>query len=281
MWFVHFDNWSWIKPRNEIEISELEFVASLQPNHEHHQHFASLEPLLRVIRADSPSLLVISQFYRIQQNSQIRISFESRSNVWLSWSKVSSRQSPFVAILILLDLEWKLIYVGSAESESFDQELDTCMVGPVPVGVNSFEFEVSNFLVDSYRTNRLTRLLHHFLRVSPLLISLESPSFSSRAPTIIKNSFELDITSIQSTQTQSSRLPTTHRWSQNQLSRLLIQRSTSIRWFGLCWAKNLEWLGSTSNGEFDTSLGSLTNKVIQGGIARASAESSPSRERKC
>lgn len=41
------------------------------------------------------------------------------------------------------DIEWKLIYVGSAESESYDQELDTCMVGPVPVGVNSFEFEVS------------------------------------------------------------------------------------------------------------------------------------------
>lgn len=32
------------------------------------------------------------------------------------------------------DLEWKLIYVGSAESEEFDQELDNCMVGPVPVG---------------------------------------------------------------------------------------------------------------------------------------------------
>jgi histone chaperone ASF1 len=43
------------------------------------------------------------------------------------------------------DLEWKLTYVGSAESESFDQELDTCMVGPVPVGVNSFEFEVREF----------------------------------------------------------------------------------------------------------------------------------------
>ena len=43
----------------------------------------------------------------------------------------------------LLDIEWKLIYVGSAENESYDQELDTCMVGPVPIGVNSFEFEVS------------------------------------------------------------------------------------------------------------------------------------------
>lgn len=41
------------------------------------------------------------------------------------------------------DIEWKLVYVGSAGSESFDQELDTCMVGPVPVGVNSFEFEAA------------------------------------------------------------------------------------------------------------------------------------------
>ncbi|MCO5610618.1 hypothetical protein L7F22_064857 [Adiantum nelumboides] len=41
------------------------------------------------------------------------------------------------------DIEWKLIYVGSAESEAYDQELDNCMVGPVPVGVNSFEFEAA------------------------------------------------------------------------------------------------------------------------------------------
>jgi len=47
-------------------------------------------------------------------------------------------------LLTTADLEWKLTYVGSAESDSFDQELDTCMVGPVPVGVNSFEFEVSS-----------------------------------------------------------------------------------------------------------------------------------------
>ena len=44
------------------------------------------------------------------------------------------------------DIEWKLVYVGSAENESYDQELDTCMVGPVPMGVNSFEFEVSRFV---------------------------------------------------------------------------------------------------------------------------------------
>ncbi|KIY44885.1 anti-silence-domain-containing protein [Fistulina hepatica ATCC 64428] len=39
------------------------------------------------------------------------------------------------------DLEWKLIYVSSPGNEALDQELDDCLVGPVPVGVNSFEFE--------------------------------------------------------------------------------------------------------------------------------------------
>ncbi|KDQ08898.1 hypothetical protein BOTBODRAFT_179529 [Botryobasidium botryosum FD-172 SS1] len=38
------------------------------------------------------------------------------------------------------DLEWKLLFVSSPATEEYDQELDDCMVGPVPVGVNSFEF---------------------------------------------------------------------------------------------------------------------------------------------
>ncbi|KAL2023733.1 hypothetical protein VTK56DRAFT_1447 [Thermocarpiscus australiensis] len=39
------------------------------------------------------------------------------------------------------DLEWKLIYVGSAQSDQYDQELDSIMVGPIPVGTNKFVFE--------------------------------------------------------------------------------------------------------------------------------------------
>eukprot|EP00051_Salpingoeca_urceolata_P019532 m.286162 g.286162 ORF g.286162 m.286162 type:complete len:193 (+) comp19437_c1_seq2:698-1276(+) len=39
------------------------------------------------------------------------------------------------------DIEWKLIYVGSAESESHDQLLDTVLVGPVPAGCNEFVFQ--------------------------------------------------------------------------------------------------------------------------------------------
>lgn len=36
------------------------------------------------------------------------------------------------------DLEWKVLYVGSAESSTHDQVLDEILVGPVPVGINRF-----------------------------------------------------------------------------------------------------------------------------------------------
>lgn len=36
------------------------------------------------------------------------------------------------------DLEWKLIYVGSAEDETYDQLLECVLVGPVNVGIYRF-----------------------------------------------------------------------------------------------------------------------------------------------
>eukprot|EP00906_Rhabdomonas_costata_P003539 RCo005394 len=36
------------------------------------------------------------------------------------------------------DLEWKLVYVGSSESEKYDQILEDVVVGPVTVGPNEF-----------------------------------------------------------------------------------------------------------------------------------------------
>jgi len=39
------------------------------------------------------------------------------------------------------ELEWKLIYVGSADDSNCDQELDSVFVGPVSVGRNMFTFE--------------------------------------------------------------------------------------------------------------------------------------------
>mmetsp|Transcript_19213 Transcript_19213/g.45827 ORF Transcript_19213/g.45827 Transcript_19213/m.45827 type:complete len:122 (+) Transcript_19213:530-895(+) len=41
------------------------------------------------------------------------------------------------------DLEWKLTYVGSAESEKYDQVLDSVLVGPVRQGSFRFVFQAS------------------------------------------------------------------------------------------------------------------------------------------
>ena len=46
-------------------------------------------------------------------------------------------------LFLFLDLEWKIIYVGSAESEEYDQILDSVLVGPVPAGRHMFVFQVS------------------------------------------------------------------------------------------------------------------------------------------
>lgn len=55
-------------------------------------------------------------------------------------------------VCVLSDLEWKIIYVGSAESEEYDQVLDSVLVGPVPAGRHMFVFQVSR--LSSYITCR-------------------------------------------------------------------------------------------------------------------------------
>ncbi|KAF3522018.1 hypothetical protein F2Q69_00050898 [Brassica cretica] len=41
------------------------------------------------------------------------------------------------------DLEWKLVYVGSAEDETYDQTLESVLVGPVNVGNYRFVLQVN------------------------------------------------------------------------------------------------------------------------------------------
>uniref|UniRef100_A0A8C0A8M0 Anti-silencing function 1A histone chaperone n=1 Tax=Bos mutus grunniens TaxID=30521 RepID=A0A8C0A8M0_BOSMU len=53
------------------------------------------------------------------------------------------------------DLEWKIIYVGSAESEEYDQVLDSVLVGPVPAGRHMFVFQLQrNILASNPRVTR-------------------------------------------------------------------------------------------------------------------------------
>mmetsp|Transcript_25248 Transcript_25248/g.76608 ORF Transcript_25248/g.76608 Transcript_25248/m.76608 type:complete len:85 (-) Transcript_25248:496-750(-) len=39
------------------------------------------------------------------------------------------------------DIEWKLIYVGSAESDEHDQELDSILVGPMQASAYKIVFQ--------------------------------------------------------------------------------------------------------------------------------------------
>lgn len=56
-------------------------------------------------------------------------------------------------LCLCADLEWRVTYVGSAEDESFDQELDTVCVGPIHPGQYKFVFQV-----DPPDVNRIPRM---------------------------------------------------------------------------------------------------------------------------
>jgi len=50
---------------------------------------------------------------------------------------------PFVKFI---DIEWKVIYIGSAEDETYDQVLDSVEIGPLQVGSMKFVLDVIFFL---------------------------------------------------------------------------------------------------------------------------------------
>lgn len=53
------------------------------------------------------------------------------------------------------DLEWKVLYVGSAESSNHDQVLEEVLVGPVPTGINKFVLQADAPTVSSIPENDL------------------------------------------------------------------------------------------------------------------------------
>lgn len=53
-------------------------------------------------------------------------------------------------MITFVDLEWKMIYVGSAESEEYDQILDSVFVGPIPEGKHMFVFQVCRCFINCF-----------------------------------------------------------------------------------------------------------------------------------
>jgi histone chaperone ASF1 len=57
----------------------------------------------------------------------------------VSFHVIPSKSEIFSILRIkIIDLEWKVVYVGSAEDSQYDQVLEEAMVGPIPIGVNRF-----------------------------------------------------------------------------------------------------------------------------------------------
>lgn len=96
-----------------------------------------------------------------------------------------------------LDLEFKLVYVGSADDESYDQTLETLAVGPVPVGVSKFVFEVCIWYCSSSRITSgdvppSTRPTHQTLNSYHRKILWESPFSCYPAVIWNENLYALD-----------------------------------------------------------------------------------------
>lgn len=72
---------------------------------------------------------------------QFEITFECIEE--LKEGKFKHYKFCFIEVQHFVDLEWKMIYVGSAESEEHDQILDSVFVGPIPEGKHMFVFQVS------------------------------------------------------------------------------------------------------------------------------------------
>ncbi len=76
---------------------------------------------------------------KFTDNFKLEVEFECVSDL-----KEGLNHSFFTVIhgfSIFIDVEWKLVYVGSGGSIEHDQELDSVLVGPIKVGTSRFVFD--------------------------------------------------------------------------------------------------------------------------------------------
>lgn len=94
------------------------------------QHLTTWRPFLHILISTSVKMSVVSLLNVAVRNNPAP--FTAPYEFEITFECVEQLKS---------DLEWKLTYVGSATSSEHDQELDSLLVGPIPVGVNKFIFE--------------------------------------------------------------------------------------------------------------------------------------------
>lgn len=74
----------------------------------------------------------------------------STTNVGFRYSTgiVQQKLTTIHWLRLFIDLEWKVLYVGSAHDSQKDQILDEILVGPVPVGLNKFVLQADPPSID-------------------------------------------------------------------------------------------------------------------------------------
>jgi len=101
------------------------------------------------------SIEVLSNPAEFTSPLQFRITFECLQDIpegtflpILIYDHDESHHFPNdTCLMFCLELEWKVIYVGSSKDPSYDQVLDSFSLGPLEYGVMQFDLEVRNFLV--------------------------------------------------------------------------------------------------------------------------------------
>ena len=89
-------------------------------------------------RANVVSIEILDNPAKFTDNFKLEVTFECFEDLPEGGRPFRASNFPQFAA----DLEWKLTYVGSADSNDHDQVLDSILVGPIPEGRHKFLFEV-------------------------------------------------------------------------------------------------------------------------------------------
>ena len=120
----------------------------------------------------------------------------SLSKVNLSRSELTHSLTP----ITITDLEWKVLYVGSAYDSHQDQVLDEILVGPVPVGLNKFVLQADAPLVDKLPAEEILGVTvvlvtcsyreREFVRIGYYVNNEYIPEEPSEDPELAQKSFD-------------------------------------------------------------------------------------------
>jgi len=140
------------------------------------------------------------------------------------------------------DLEWKLVYVGSADDEEKDQELDSVFVGPVHVGKSQFIFEAP-----APDVTKIPRMDLLDVTVILLTCSYNGQEFI-RIGYYVNNEYNEIIESGEGSSSMTDKLKTI---DVSRVNRYILQDKPRVTRFAIDWDQNKEPIQSNNDKKND------------------------------